>query len=321
MRAYIIRRILISIPLLIAMTFVTFIFIQIAPGNFFDTLKLNPQISPETIERYEAMYGLDKPIITQYLFWLKNLLKGDLGYSFFYNCPVKRIITSRLLNTLILSLSSLLFTWLVAIPLGIFAALRQNRFSDRTLNVLSLSFLSTPSFFLALIFLYLASLTGLFPLGGMRSADFESLSGASKVLDILKHLFIPTVVISLASIGSLQRIMRANLLDVLRRQYILTARAKGIPENRIIYVHALRNAINPLITIFGYELSGLLSGVALVEIICNWPGLGQVMLTAVRAQDIFLVMASAFISGLMLIFGNLAADILLAVTDPRIRYE
>ena len=321
MRAYIIRRILISIPLLLAITFVTFLFIHIAPGNFFDMLKLNPQISLETIERYESVYGLDKPVILQYIFWLKNLAKFDLGYSFFYNCPVKRVILSRLFNTLILSISALLFTWFFAIPLGIFAALKQNRFLDRTIQIFSFSFLSTPSFFLALILLFLASLVGFFPLGGMRSVDFESLSGISKILDILRHLFIPTIVISLASIGSLQRIMRANLLDILRRQYILTARAKGIPENRIIYIHTLRNAINPLITIFGYELSGLLSGVALVEIICNWPGLGQVMLTAVRAQDIFLVMASSLLAGIMLISGNLIADILLAVLDPRIRYE
>jgi len=320
MRAYIIRRVLISIPLLLAMTFVTFLFIQIAPGTFFDMLKLNPQISLETIEKYESQYHLDKPVILQYIFWLKNLVRLDLGYSFFYNCPVKKVILSRLFNTLILSISALLFTWFIAIPLGILAALKQNRFLDRILGILSFSFLSVPSFFLALIALFLASLIGFFPLGGIRSADFESLSGISKILDILRHLFIPTIVISFSSIGSLQRIMRANLLDVLRRQYILTAKARGLPENRIIYVHALRNAINPLITIFGYELSGLLSGVALIEIICNWPGLGQVMLTAVRAQDIFLVMASALLAGVMLILGNLIADILLAVCDPRIRY-
>jgi len=321
MLSYIIKRILVAIPLLLAMSLLTFIFMQMTPGNFFDALKLDPQISPETIARYEKLYHLDKPLLVQYLQWVRNLFKLEFGYSFFYHVPVSSLIAGRLANTFILALASLLFTWLVALPLGIWAAVRRNEWSDRILSLSSFIFLSIPSFFLAMILLYLASQGGLLPLGGIRSANFDELSLFGQWLDLLKHLLIPTVVISLASIAALQRIMRGNMLEVLRQQYILTARAKGLPEERVIYRHALRNAINPLITLFGYELSGLLGGAALTEIICSWPGLGSLMLTAVRAKDIYLVMSSMLMGGILLLIGNLIADILLAWSDPRIRYE
>ena len=321
MLSYIIKRIFISIPLLLAISFVTFLFIQIAPGNFFDTLRLEPQISEETIAHYEALYHLDKPVLIQYYYWLKNLLKLDFGYSFHYNCAVKKVILNRLFNTLLLSVVCLIFTWAIALPLGIFAAVHRNRFIDRFFSTLSFIGLSIPNFFFALLLLYIASYFKIIPLGGMRCANFDSLNLISKVIDIAKHLIIPVIVISTSAVAGLQRLMRGNLLEVLRQQYILTARAKGLPEYRVVYHHALRNAINPMITIFGYQLSGLLSGAALTEIICNWPGLGSVMLTAVRAQDLYLVMGSMLMGGILLLAGNLFADVLLAWVDPRIRYE
>lgn len=321
MLRFICKRILIALPLLLAMSFVTFLAINLAPGNFFDSLRMDPQFSEETIQHYESLYHLDKPVVIQYLYWLKNLIKLDFGYSFFYNAPVKKVISSRLLNTLLLSVVSLIFTWLIAIPLGIIAAVNRNRFVDRFFSLLSFIGLSIPNFFFALLLLYVASVFGILPLGGMRSANFETLSLIGKLFDIARHLIIPTIVISTSAFAGLQRLMRGNLLDVLRQQYILTARAKGLPENRVIYHHALRNAINPLVTIFGYQLSGLLSGAALTEIICNWPGLGSTLLTAVRAQDIYLVMGSMLMGGILLLAGNLFADILLAWVDPRIKYE
>ncbi|MFA5088277.1 MAG: ABC transporter permease [Candidatus Omnitrophota bacterium] len=321
MPRYILKRILVAIPLLLAMSFLTFVLMQMTPGNFFDSLKLDPQISLETIARYEQLYQLDKPLFQQYLHWVKNLLKFEFGYSFFYNVPVGRLIAARAWNTFILSLASLILTWLVAIPLGIWAAVRRNSFVDRFLSLCSFAGLSLPSFFLAIILLYIASRWNLLPLGGMRSAYYDDLTWAGRITDLLRHLVIPTVVISLSSIAALQRIMRGNMLDVLRQQYILTARAKGLPEHRVIYRHALRNAVNPLITLFGYELSGLLGGAALIEIICNWPGLGSLMLTAVRAKDVYLVMSSMLMGGVLLLLGNLIADILLAWSDPRIRYD
>ena len=321
MTRYILKRILIAIPLLLAMSLLTFILMQMTPGNFFDTLRLDPQISAETIEHYEELYQMNKPIMVQYLCWLKNMLKGQFGYSFFYNVPVTKLLSQRLGNTFILSLASMLLTWLVAIPLGIWAAVNHNKFIDKLLSLLSFMCLSMPSFFLAVLLLYIASKVGGLPLGGMHSANYDQLSAFGRFIDLLKHLIIPTIVISIASIASLQRIMRGNFLGVLKQQYILTARAKGLPENKVLYHHALRNAINPLITLFGYELSGLLSGAALIEIICNWPGLGSLMLTAVRSKDVYLVMASMLMGGVLLLMGNLISDILLALSDPRIRYE
>ncbi len=320
MARYIVRRILVSIPSLLAMALLTFILMQMTPGNFFDTLKMDPQISAETIARYKALYHLnDQRVLVQFFYWIKNLLRFEFGYSFFYNVPVGHVIAHRLWNTFILSLASFLFTWLLAIPLGIWAALHRNRWGDRILQGLSYLALSTPGFFLAMILLYIVSQTGGLPLGGMRSAHYDELNVVEKFFDLLAHLVIPTVAISLASIGALQRIMRGNFLEVMRQQYILTARAKGLPEHQVIYRHALRNAMNPLITLLGYEFSGLLSGAALLEIICSWPGLGMLMLTAVRAKDVYLVMSEMLMGGILLLLGNLSADILLAKSDPRIR--
>ena len=321
MLAYIARRTLIAIPLLLAITFITFMVMQLAPGNFFDRLRLDPQISEETIERYEALYHLDEPLPLQYFHWIKNILHGNLGYSFFYNAPVSKIIFQRIFNTFILSLSALIFTWICAIPLGIICAKNANRPVDRLVSGCSFIGLSIPSFFLAILLIYGASQVNILPLGGMRSANFELFSTAEKIFDVLKHLIIPTFALSLGSIASLTRIMRSNLVETLRKPFILMSRAKGLPERSIFYKHGLKNALNPLVTIFGYQLSGLLSGAAITEIICNWPGLGQVMLTAVRAQDVYLVMASVLFGGAMLLCGNLLADVLLAWTDPRIRYE
>lgn len=320
MVTYIVKRILISIPLLFAMTLFTFILMHITPGNFFDSLRLDPQISEEIIERYEHLYHLDKPLLVQYFVWVKNIFRLEFGYSFFYNVPVKKILADRLFNTFILSFSSMMFTWAVAIPLGIWAAVHRGSFGDKILSFFSFAGLSMPSFFLAMVLLFIISKLGILPLGGMHSPYYEQMSGIERFIDLLRHLIIPTLVISISSIAGLQRIMRGNLLDVLRQQYILTARAKGLPENRIIYCHALRNAINPLITLFGYSLSGLLSGTALIEIICSWPGLGSLMLTAVRSKDVYLVMASMLMGGVLLLLGNLIADILLAFSDARIRY-
>ena len=214
-----------------------------------------------------------------------------------------------------------LFTWLIAIPLGIWAALNRNRWIDRTIQFFSYICLSLPSFFLAMVLLFWASQGQLLPLGGMHNPQYDQMSFLGRTIDLFKHLVIPTLALSIGSIAALQRIMRGNMLDVLGQQYILMARSKGLPENQVIYRHALRNAVNPLITLLGYEFSGLLSGAALIEIICSWTGLGSLMLTAVRSKDIYLVMASMLMGSVLFIFGNLLADILLAKVDPRIRYD
>ena len=319
---YIIKRILVAIPMLLGIALLTFALMGGTPGSYLDSMRLDPQFSEETIAHYEQIYGLDKPWWVQYFNWVKNIFKLELGYSFHFNIPVTKIIAGRLLNTFILSLSSFLITWTIAIPLGIWAALNRNRWIDRCIQLFSYISLSIPSFFLVMIFLFFASqMPGVLPLGGMMSPNFDDLSIIGKILDVAKHLIIPATALSIGSIAGLQRIMRGNMLEILGQKYILTARAKGLSEKRVVYHHALRNAINPLITLLGYEFSALLSGAALTEIICSWPGLGSLMLTAVRSKDIYLVMASMMMGGVLFIIGNLIADIILAKVDPRIRYD
>lgn len=318
---YALKRLALAIPMLLGIALLTFVLMRVSPGNYLDTMRMDPQFSKEMIARYEQLYQLDKPLFYQYVQWVRNLLRLELGYSFYYNVPVYKIIGERIWNTFVLSLAAFLLTWCVAIPLGIWAALNRNHLVDRIIQFFSYIALSLPSFFLGMILLFWASQTETLPLGGMHSPDYESLGWLGRLVDLLKHLAIPTVALSIGSIAALQRIMRGNMLEVLGQKYILTARAKGLSERRVVYHHALRNAINPLITLLGYEFSSLLSGAALIEIICSWPGLGSLMLTAVRSKDVYLVMASMMMGGILFIIGNLLADIALAKADPRIRYD
>lgn len=320
MISYILRRLLHLFPLLIGITLLSFFIIQLAPGDYFDQLKLNPQISHQIIEQLRAQFGLDKPIYIQYWRWLKGVLKGDLGYSFTYRTKVSTLIASRLINTLILSISAMILSWSIAIPIGIFCAVKQYSWIDKLFSFLAYLGMSMPTFFLAFLLLYLAALTGWLPTGGMVAPYHDSLTWFGKIVDYLHHLIIPASVLGVASIASLSRIMRGSMLETLRAQFIIAARAKGLKERIVIYKHAFRNSINPLITIFGYQLPDLLSGAALTEIIVAWPGLGRLMLEAVMSQDIFLIMGDLLIGGALLILGNLLADLLLAISDPRIRY-
>jgi peptide/nickel transport system permease protein len=325
MRDEILRRALISVPQLLLMSFITFLFIDLAPGDVLAKYRFDPRISSETVRQIEAKYHFDKPVLVQYGYWLGRMVRLDLGYSFSREAPVSNVIAERLFNTFLLSFFSIVFTWLVAIPLGIYAAVHQYSWGDRIMSFVSYFGMSLPSFFLALLLMYLVyvcrdvPLIGAIPIGGMLSTSYENLSFTGKIADRAAHLVLPVAVLTVGALAGLQRISRGNMLEELRKQYIVTARAKGLPEHKVIYGHALRNAINPLITLFGFEFSALLSGAALLEIIINWPGLGSLMLAAVRSQDTFLVMGSMLMGGVMLILGNLIADILLVLVDPRVR--
>lgn len=321
MATYILRRLFFLLPLLLVMTFIGFLAVNLAPGNYFDTLRQNPQVSEDTIKLYEAKYHLDKSVFIQYWYWVAGAAKFDFGYSFAYKSPVLDVLKSRMFNTFILSFSVLLFSWLIAVPLGIYCAVHQHRLGDKFFSFLSFIGLSIPNFFFALLLLYLVSITGFLPTGGMRSLNYEQFSPLAKCADLIKHLVIPTLVIGVSGIAGLQRLMRGSMLEVLRSQYVAAAKAYGLPENRVIYVHAVRNAVNPMITIFGGSLSGLLSGAALTEIICSWPGLGSLMLEAVMNKDLFLFTGDLLMTGFLLIIGYLIADVLLAWVDPRVQYH
>jgi peptide/nickel transport system permease protein len=321
---YILRRLLLLGPLLVGITMVSWAAIQLAPGSgdYFQQLVLQyPQISPKTIAALRAQFGMDQPPWIQYLRWLWSILHLNFGLSFAYNVPVTWLIGSRALNTLLLSVTSLVTAWAVAIPLGIYSAVHQYSVVDGLLSAAAFVTISIPSFFSALLLLYGAYWTHLLPLQGLTSVDFDFLPWWAKILDVARHLVLPTIALGLFSVGGLMRYMRTNLLDVLRQDYIKTARAKGLSERAVILKHAVRNAINPLVTLFGFELGGLLSGAAFVENVLGYPGLGRLILEAVLRKDVFVVMGSLLLGSVLLILGNLTADILLAYVDPRIRYD
>ena len=230
------------------------------------------------------------------------------------------VLAERIPNTLLLSIASILVTWAIAIPLGIIGAVNHNKFTDRSLRVLSYIGQGFPALITGLLLLFFAQLTTpLFPVGGRTSINHDDLTWIGKVLDVIWHMILPTLALSITSFAGLQRLMRGQMLDVLRQDYIRTARAKGLPEDRVIYTHALRNAINPLITLLGFEFASLLSGAFITEYFFGWPGLGRLTLQAVQSQDLYLIMASLMMGATMLIIGNLLADLALSFVDPRIK--
>ena len=322
MRTYILRRLLQTIPLLLGVSALTFLVLKLAPGDFLNTMAENPGISAEAIESMRHRFGLDRPWWVQYGLYLENLfLHFDFGESFSRHQPVFTVLREGLGNTLMLATAAAVVTWCLAIPLGVIAAVRQFTWVDKTLSVFSFIGLSIPEVLSGLLLLFLAARTGWLPVGGMRSLDYEYLDPLGKAWDLLRHLVLPALVVGLIPLASRMRQMRANLLDVLRLDYVTTARAKGLDETRVVFKHALRNAINPLITLFGYTLGALVSGSFIAEIIFSWPGLGRITLDALLTKDQYLVMGSVLMAVAVLVAGNLVADLLLAIADPRIAYD
>lgn len=287
-------------------------------GDPLADLKLNPQISEAKIAAEAKRLGLDKSFSEQYFTWLENITRGEFGLSQ-NNQRVVDLIKPALFNTLIMNVTAMLFTWLIALPLGIIAAVNKDKAIDNILRFLMSVFMSVPGFVLAILMLLLALTTGWFPIGGLSSSFYDELSFFGKLIDLSRHLFLPVLILTAGGLVALQRQMRANLLDVLNEDYIRTARAKGLSEHKVIYKHALRNAINPLVTILGYEFSNLFAGSALIEMVLAYPGLGYLTLEAARKLDINLVLANLLLGSLVLVLGNLIADILLLKVDPRLR--
>ena len=315
---YIAKRILQTIPLLIIVSLISFFIIRLSPIDPLAELRLNPSISQETLNKEIKRLNLDKPIYIQYFSWAKSFVKGDLGYTSAGE-KVSDKLKERIPNTLLLTLVVIFMTWSVGIPLGIAAAYRKESSFDRMLTVIASIGMAIPSFFFAILMLIFAVKTGWFPVGGLTSYNFNDMSIWGKLIDIAKHLVLPSLVLFTISLSGLQRQMRANMLEVMDSDYIKFARAKGVSEFKVVFKHALRNAVNPMITLLGFEFAGLLSGAALTEYVFQYPGLGRLILEAVMKSDINLVMASLMMGTIMLIAGNLLADILLMITDPRLR--
>lgn len=307
------------IPVLFGITLLSFVIMKAAPGDFLSQMKLNPQVSPEMIDLMRKQFGLDQPWPIQYLKWLWGIIHLDFGYSFTYRVPVATLIVERVLNTLLLTITAALLSWIIALPLGVYSALKRKSLFDQIVSFLSFTTISTPTFFLALLAVFFAAKTGWFPTGGVMSIDYTSLGPGEKFLDKLHHLILPASVLVIVGLGGLLRLMRSNFLEQMRQPFIMTARAKGLPSIAVNWKHIFPNAINPFITILGLEIAGLLGGAAFTEIIFAWPGLGRLILEAVMSQDLYLVMGSLFMGSILLILGNLFADILLATVDPRIK--
>lgn len=319
MIAYFFRRFIALIPLLLGITGLVFLLMSLAPGDFLTPVRAQRDVSPELIQSIEQQFGLNQPWYVQYVKWLGNVVTGNLGHSWAYKMPVVDLIGQRLWATFLLSVSALVVAWGIAIPLGVLAAVYKDSIFDRISAFFAYTALSLPEFFLALLFMFFAAQSGWFPMGGATSIEYEFMGTGGKILDRIHHLVLPALALGIGSVASIMRIMRANFLDAIRADYVKTARAKGLRERRVMFVHALRNAINPLVSAFGFAFSGLLSGALIVEIVLQYPGLGQLMYQSILREDQFVVLASVMLGCTMLVAGNLLADLLLGWSDPRIR--
>jgi peptide/nickel transport system permease protein len=316
---YALRRTLHSLLLLAAVSVISFVFADLAPGDFFSEMRLDPRVSAATVEALRAQRGLDRPLPVRYAAWLRSVGRGEFGHSLAYNSAVGPLLSQRIPATLLLTASATLVGWFVALPLGIWAAAKRTSWASSILQVLLSLSLSIPEILLALIFLVIAAQTGWLPAGGMHAPGAESLPWGSRFTDTLRHMVIPVTILVLGLAPMLVRHVTAAMTEVLDAPFALAARAHGIPPRRRLFRHLLPVALNPLVSLFGFSLGTLLSASLLVEVMVGWPGLGPLFLEAIMARDFALVLGVVLSSTVMLIAGNLAADLLLYRVDPRIR--
>lgn len=315
------RRSIQAIGLLIALSFVTFLALALTPGDPLAQMEGRLSLSPEVREVWRRQWGWDQPVLVRYGRWLAQVARGHLGYSIAYQMPVSEVIGARLGATLLLTVAASVIAWGVGLPLGIVAALRAHTWIDRLHAVLMTAALTTPRFFLALVALLFAMVTGWFPLGGFHSPGIETAPAVPWILDVIHHLVLPALVLSVHPLAVISTHLRGALVEVLQADFVRTARAKGLPPWVLLWRHALRPALAPVIVLLGYSIGSLLSGSAVVETVLAWPGLGQLAVEAALARDPDVLMAAVLASGAALMFGNVIADVLLMLNDPRARIE
>jgi peptide/nickel transport system permease protein len=318
---YLLRRLGHALLLVLGVSVLSFLFVELAPGDFFDEMRMDPRISPESVDALRARYGVDRPLVERYGLWLASTLRGEMGYSFAYARPVGELLWGRAWRTLGLTTAATLIAWALALPLGVLLASRAGRWVDRVGSTATSVLLAVPDLALALLLLLVAVRTGAFPTGGMTSVGFDELSVGQKLGDVAWHAGLPVLALVLGSLAVLVRHVRAAVLESLRSPYIQAARGHGIRESRLLFRHALPAAANPLFSLFGLSIGGLLSSSILVEVVMGWPGLGPLLLDAILSRDIHLVVGPVVLSTLFLVAGNLIADILIYWTDPRVRTE
>lgn len=330
MLKYILKRLLYVVPTMFIISVLIFVTIQLPPGDYVTQMLENMRNQSGTVNwspEFEAAmrdrYGLNEPVTVQYFKWVSNIvMHGDFGYSFQNSEPAAKMISDRMGMTLVVSISSFIFTWLVALPIGVLSAVRQYSFADYFFSFIGFIGLATPGFLIALVLMFLAFKYGGVSLSGLFSPEFENAPWSfAKILDLLKHMWIPMIIIGVSGTAGLIRVMRANLLDELHKPYVETARAKGLPEWKLLIRYPLRQAMNPFVSTIGWVLPGLIAGEALVSIVLNLPTTGPVLLTALLQQDMFLAAGFLMLLSLLTVLGMLLSDILLAWLDPRIRYN
>ena len=325
MATYIARRLLIMVPTLIAISIIVFIIIQLPPGDYLTTQIAEMQARGEAVDQgkiefLRAQYGLDRPMHEQYLVWVWGLLHGDLGYSFEYNLPVADVVGERLFLTFVVSFSTIIFTWAVSFPIGVYSATHQYSWTDHGLTFLGFLGLATPNFLLALVLLYLGNVWFGASIGGLMDEQYigQPMSMA-KFGSILGHLWIPVIAIGTSGTAAMIRRLRANLLDELHKQYVVTAKAKGLPPFRALVKYPLRMALNPFIADIGNLLPQIISGAAIVSVVLSLPTTGPMLLSALRSQDMYLAGSFLMFLAMLTVVGVLLSDLALAMLDPRIR--
>ncbi|HXM62567.1 MAG TPA: ABC transporter permease [Terriglobales bacterium] len=318
---YLMRRAVHAVLLLLGASILCFLLSDLAPGSFFDEMKLNPQISPYTIAALRSAYALDQPLAIRYGRWVKSVLRGEWGYSFAYNAPVRSLLVVRARNTLLLTGFASVLAWPIALLLGIWAANRADTWGDRLTMGGTALLLSVPELVLSLCLLYLAIRTHALPVGGMVSVSFDRLDPWARTRDLAMHLIVPVTALVLSSLPILVRHVRSSMIEVLKAPFIQAARGHGIGRTRALLRYALPAAANPLISLFGLSVAGLLSGSLMVEIVTGWPGLGPLLLEASFARDLYVVVGVVLASTVFMISGSLLADVMLVIADPRVRVE
>jgi peptide/nickel transport system permease protein len=318
---FLLRRLLHAVLLLVGISALTFFFTTLAPGNYFDEMRLSPQIAPDTVAALRARFGLDQPLPARYAQWGRSILRGEMGFSFAYNTPVGPLLWVRARNTLLLTVTATLIAWSIALPLGIWSAECLGSTPDRAVSSLTAALLVIPDLALVLGLLVLAVRSNWFPAGGMVSVGFDSLSWTGKLKDLALHMALPVTALVLSALPLLVRHVRAAVAEVLSAGYMRAAVGHGIPRTRLLYRYALPAAAPPLLPLFGFSLGTLLSGSLLVEVAMSWPGLGPLLLEAILARDLFVVIGGVLLSTVFLVSGNFLADLLLYWADPRIHRE
>ncbi len=317
MTRYLLRHLIQAIPLLLGISVISFISMKLMPGGPLAGYLMNPKVTPADVARLERLWGLDKPILIQYWKWITSMIRGDWGWSYRTGLPVLKMITSRLPNTILLMLSSYVLSLLIAVPVGIYSAIKRYSIMDYTFTLGAFFGVAIPSFWFGIMMQLIFAVN----LGWLPSAGMMNVGQGFSLVDRLEHLIMPVLVLGLVNMAGWSRYMRSSMLETISQDYVRTARSKGLSERIVIFKHALRNALIPLVTMMGLALPAIFGGAVITEQIFAWPGMGHLFVGSISSRDYPILMASLMLTATTVVFGNLLADLAYGFLDPRIRYD